>query len=66
MISIKFLPVTTMLYKTKNGRYQVLNRVPSALTLRFTEHAGTIEHGASFQLSPKINRMVITRLICIQ
>ena len=24
------------------------------------------EHGASFQTSPKINRMLITRLICIQ
>ena len=29
--SIKFLLVITMLYKTKNGRYQVLNTVPSAL-----------------------------------
>ena len=24
------------------------------------------EHGASFQLSPKKNRILITRLICIQ
>ena len=31
MISIKFLPVITLLYKTKNGRYQVSITVPSAL-----------------------------------
>ena len=35
--------------------------------LRFTARTGIIiEHGASFQSSPKINRMLITRLICIQ
>ena len=31
MISIKFLLVIKMLYKTKNGRQQVSNTVPSAL-----------------------------------
>ena len=31
MISIKFLLVIKMLYKTKNGRRQVSNTVPSAL-----------------------------------
>ena len=32
----------------------------------FTARTGTIKRGASLQSSPKINRMLITRLICIQ
>ena len=40
MISIKFLPVITMLYKTKNGRYQVSNTVPSALKVMLYQTYG--------------------------
>ena len=35
------------------------------LRLRFTARTGIIiDHGASFQSSPKINRMLITQVVC--
>ena len=66
-ISIKFLLVIITLYKQRIGDSRYRTQSLRLRRLRFTARTGIIiEHGASFQTSPKINDMLITRLICIQ
>ena len=66
-INIKFLLVITTLYKQRMGDSRYRTQSLRIGRLRFTARTGIIiEHGASFQSSPKISRMLITRLICIQ
>ena len=65
-VSIKFLTVITTLYKTKMGDSSYRPQSSRLRRLRFTVSTRTIEHGTSFQSSPKINRILITRLVCIQ
>jgi len=65
-ISIKFLLVITTLYKQRMGDSRYRTQSLRLRRLRFTARTGIIiEHCASFQSSPKINRMLITRLTCI-
>ena len=61
-ITIKFFLVIKQRIGDSRYRTQSLR----LRRLRFTGRAGTIGQGASFHSSPKINRMLITRLICIQ
>ena len=66
-INIKFLLVITTLYKQRMRDSRYRTQSLRLRRLRFTARTGIIiEHGASFQSSPKINRMLITRLNCIQ
>ena len=68
-ISIKFLLVIITLYKQRVGDSRYRTQSLRLRRLRFTARTGIIviiEHSASFQTSPKINDMLITRLICIQ
>ena len=46
--------------------YACVNTRKSRASIREKLHQKRDEHGASFQSTPKINRMLITRLICIQ
>ena len=66
-ISINFLLVITTLNKQRMGDSRCRTQSLRLQRLRFTARTGIIiEHGASLQSSSKINRMLITRLICIQ
>ena len=65
-ISIRFLFVKATLYNQRIGDSRYRTWSLRFRRLRFTARTGTIEHGASFQSSPKISGILITRLICIQ
>ena len=64
-INIKFLLVITTLYKQRMGDSRYQTQSLRIRRLRFTARTGIIiEHGALFQSSPEINRMLITQVVC--